>query len=422
MSKRRIGQRDIRSLLPGETIWDSGVTGFGARRQKGSTVSYILLYRTAEGRQRWHTIGRHGAPWTPDTARAEALKLLGQVAGGLDPTAEKRSKRRATTVSELCDLYLADAESGRLLTRRQQKKLSTLITDRGRIRHHIKPILGRMSVNSVTQDDIEDFMHAVAAGRTATKVKTKLRGLANVRGGKGTASRTVGLLGAIFSYAVKHRMCSFNPVRGIVRFADGQRNRRFDDSEYATLGKALSKAQQSNVPHSAIAVARFLAATGWRTGEALGLRWSEIDLGRRTARLQDTKTGYSVRPLSRASCELLNTLPRSNELVFPATRGEGRLAGFPKLWARIAKLGNLPKDLTPHVLRHSFCSLAGDLGLSEPTIAALVGHKSRTITSRYIHAADDVLLAASDVVANKTIALMNEDDATAAVIPFRALG
>jgi integrase len=83
------------------------------------------------------------------------------------------------------------------------------------------------------------------------------------------------------------------------------------------------------------------------------------------------------------------------------------MTGFPKLWARIAKLGCLPSDITPHVLRHSFASLASDLGYSEPTIAALIGHKGRTMTSRYVHSADAVLLAAADAVANRIAALMD---------------
>jgi integrase len=83
------------------------------------------------------------------------------------------------------------------------------------------------------------------------------------------------------------------------------------------------------------------------------------------------------------------------------------MSGFPKLWVRIAK-DMLPADVTPHVLRHSFASQAADLGYSEPTIAALVGHKGHTITSRYVHAADAVLLAAADAVARRTAELMGE--------------
>jgi integrase len=82
-------------------------------------------------------------------------------------------------------------------------------------------------------------------------------------------------------------------------------------------------------------------------------------------------------------------------------------------------LGALPAELTPHALRHSFASLAGDLGYSEPTIAALIGHKGRTITSRYMHAADAVLLAAADAVADRTAELMGEAQSIAKVVELR---
>jgi hypothetical protein len=132
--RSRIGLRQVRSMKPGETIWDASLTGFGARRQKSDAVAYVLFYRTAEGRQRWFTIGRHGAPWTPEAAREEARRLLGDVAHQRDPAAEKRAARNAQTVAELCDLYFADAEAGRLMTRRRtQKKASTLAIDKGRI-------------------------------------------------------------------------------------------------------------------------------------------------------------------------------------------------------------------------------------------------------------------------------------------------
>jgi integrase len=109
----------------------------------------------------------------------------------------------------------------------------------------------------------------------------------------------------------------------------------------------------------------------------------------------------------------------ARDLAFPATRGDGRMTGFPKLWARIAKLGSLPADITPHVLRHSFASLAGDLGYSEPTIAALVGHQGRSVTSRYVHSADAVLLAAADTVANRTAELMGDVKPDAEVVLLR---
>ncbi len=384
------------------------VAGFGARRRTGDRVTYIVMYRTDEGRQRRFTIGRHGAPWTPDSARAEARRILGEVASGTDPASEKQTKRKAETVAQLCDEYWADAESGNLLTRRRApKKALTLRSDKGRIDKHIRPLLGQMKVAAVTRVDVEGFMRAVADGKTAARTKTgNKRGLSNVRGGRGTASRTVGLLGAIFTYAIRHGMRSDNPVHGVMRPADGRRERRLGDDEYAALGAGLRKASDQRLWPAAVAAARFLALTGWRSGEALDLRWSNIDLPRRTVRLPDTKTGESVRPLSNAACDVLRGLARTGELVFPATRGEGRMSGFRKFWDRIAKLAELPPDVTPQVLRHSYASLAADLGYQESTIAALVGHKNSSVTSRYVHSADVVMLAAADAVARRTAELM----------------
>ena len=422
--EKRIGLREVRVLAPGQIVWDMAVVGFGARRQRGPAVTFFVKYRTATGRQRWQTIGRHGV-LTPDEARDKAVAILGKVVGGADPAAEKRVDRNATTVAELCDRYLSDVEAGRLLTRRgTAKKPSTLLTDRGRIARHIKPLLGRMAIAAVTREDVERFMYDVAAGKTAGRIKTGPRGLARVKGGKGTASRTLGLLGALFSYAVRHRMRSDNPTHSVMRYADGRRDRRLSDPEYAALGKALRDAEaQEKIWPAAIAMARFLALTGWRSGEAQELRWSELDLARRTAKLADTKTGFSMRPLSRAACDVLHAMPRVGTVrVFSATRGDGPMVGFKKFWPKIAKLSDLPADITPHVLRHSFASLAADLGYSEPTIAALVGHKGHTVTSRYVHAADAVLLAAADAVANHTARLMGEDKPDGEVISLPVSG
>jgi integrase len=419
--RKRIGLREVRALGPGEIVWDAAVAGFGARRQKGAAISYFVKYRTAGGRQRWQVIGRHGV-LTPDEARDKAKAILGNVVDGADPAAEKMAARDRMTLAELCDLYLADAEAGRLLTRRRgAKKPSTLLTDRGRIMRHVKPLLGRLAVAAVDRADVERFMHGVAEGKTACRVKTGRYGFARVKGGKGTATRTVGLLGAIFTYAVRQGLRADNPVHGVVRYADGQRERRLSDDEYAALGAALRQGEANGIWPAAIAAAWFLALTGWRSGEALALQWSEIDLGRRTATLTDTKTGRSVRPLSHAACDVLRSMPRlPGERVFPATRGDGPMVGFKKFWPKIAKLREVPADVTPHVLRHSFASLAGDLGYSEPTIAALVGHKGHSVTSRYVHAADAVLLAAADAVANRTAELMGEPKPAAEVVPLRA--
>jgi hypothetical protein len=114
-------------------LWDQEIRGFGVRARAGGAKTYILHYRIESGRAatlRKFTIGKHGSPWTPNLARIEAKRLLGLVASGEDPAERRANERKALTLAELCDLYLAEGAT--------HKKPSTLKADVARIAHHIK--------------------------------------------------------------------------------------------------------------------------------------------------------------------------------------------------------------------------------------------------------------------------------------------
>jgi integrase len=217
----------------------------------------------------------------------------------------------------------------------------------------------------------------------------------------GSARRITGLLGAIFSYAIKRKLRETNPVHGLDKPADVKRTRRLSDAEYAQLGKALNGG--TTVAPIAVSVIKLLALTGWRSSEAKNLRFSEVDLERRIATLGDTKTGQSVRPLSGMAVEIIKRQARNGEFIFEHKHAKP-ISNLTPWWN---KLG-MANDVTPHVMRHSFASLAADLGLADHTISGLLGHSGRGITSRYMHLGDKALLEASDLVANETLKLMNK--------------
>jgi len=83
--------------------------------------------------------------------------------------------------------------------------------------------------------------------------------------------------------------------------------------------------------------------------------------------------------------------------VFPGYRADHAFGSFPNHWEQLFRKSSL-SDVTPHVLRHSFASIANDLGFTEVTIAALVGHAKGSVTSKYIHTLDTALIMAADTI------------------------
>jgi hypothetical protein len=127
-------------------LWDEGrgaVTKFGVRCQHRDRI-YIVKY-TLSGKARWYSIGRHSSSWTVDNARAEAPRILGDLARDIDPQAARaeaaQARRNTLHVADLRDRYLDAARNGLILTRfNRPKKASTLAIDVGRIERHLKPL------------------------------------------------------------------------------------------------------------------------------------------------------------------------------------------------------------------------------------------------------------------------------------------
>lgn len=389
-----------------QTFWDGELHGFGLRVSGSGVKSYILMYRLGGGRRgtlRRFTIGKTGNPWTPKTARVEAERLRGIVAAGGDPAGERQDGRKAETVSELCDLYLEAVDAGEVRTRRGgPKRASTIATDKGRIARHIKPTIGNRRVADLTPDDIKRFLAAVARGDTAGDFgKTKARGRAIVRGGEGTAARTLGLLSGIFAFAVSRGIRTDNPAHGVPHPKDGTRDRFLSADEYKALGKALIAAGKKEGANKwMLGAVAALALTGCRKTEILSLRRDAVDAARQVLTLEETKTGKSVRPVGKAALDVLTDVPVVSDsvYVFPAGRGDGHITGLPKVLAGLLETAGI-EGASAHTLRHSFATTANAMGYSEATIGALLGHAGHGITARYTHHIDSVLTAAADKVA-----------------------
>ena len=401
----KIGKRAVDALAIPDTgenrLWDSELKGFFVRAYAGGRKVYAVRYRRGAS-QRVYTIGVHGSPWTPDQARKEASEILARVRMGDDPAAAKRKHATAITVATLIERYLEDGPATK-----PSKRASTWTIDASNLRRHILPLLGRKIANEVTRADAAKAIKDITDGKTRKVEKTGLRGRARVMGGAGTARRTRTTAAAMFAWGIEHGHVETNPFSGIRLAAAPTRERFLTASEagrlLSVLGDLEGAGEVSRTFGDAI---RLLLLTGARKTEILGLRWSEVDLGRLTITLPPERTKAGGRTgerriaLSPPAASILADRRKIAEgaFVFPSAKGEGHAIGLRRAFVKVRDTAGQP-DLRIHDLRHSYASLLIASGESLFLVGKALGHASARTTERYAHLADDPLQSAASKVA-----------------------
>src|SRR5262249_52020777 len=188
-----------------------------------------------------HSIGRHGAPWTPDTARNEARRLLGIVASGVDPCAQALSGESFATTIE------------RYLVHKQRA---------------LKPR---------SFEDIERYLRKSAAPfHSLSLEEIDRRKVATLLGGIETSSGPVARnrarsgLSSFFGWCVAEGLLETNPVTGTAKAVqNGSRERVLTSDELRQLWHTLP---QINAGFADII--RLLLLTGARRNEIGLLTWS----------------------------------------------------------------------------------------------------------------------------------------------------
>lgn len=435
MSKPKLTKTVVDRLEPRASdfvTWCGTLAGFGVRTRPTGRKSFIVQY-DYRGRSRKVTVGTYGT-LTVDEARDRARELLAKVQLGED-VAAKPSADENPTIAELCDEYLKKGC--------KHKKASTIATDKGRIERHIKPRLGKKRVQDLKRRDVDDFFNDVAAGKTAIDEVVDGKRII-VRGGEGTARRTVRLLGGILTYAVEREYIAENPRKGVKIGRDKSGERFLSGDELRRLGEALREAETEGLPWQfnegvkakhrpkkaenqrevisahAVAAIRLLLLTGCRLGEILKLEWSQVDLERGFLRLPDSKTGKKDVVLGAPALKVLADVPRieGNPYVIAGEAKDKPRSDLKRPWKRITTHAGL-SDLRLHDLRHSFASVGAASGMGLPIVGKLLGHASPSTTARYAHLADDPLRRASDSISNSIAAAIGVSSDTSNVVPLK---
>ena len=328
--RAKITKRTVDETSPGEKdtfLWDTELKGFGLKASPTGSKTYLVQYRLGgrQARTQRYTIGKHGSPWTPDKARAEAQRLLGRVANDFDPAKERRERLAshqadsvAPTLAEFAIRYIDEYAT-------PYKKPRTVDEDERNLRLHINPALGALKLKDISPAHIAKF-HAAGRDRPIN------------------ANRCRALLSHLFKMAEVwgERPPGSNPCRYIEKFSERKRERFLSADELANLGAALELAEGKE-PYCAIAAIRLLILTGCRLSEILSLRWDSIHLERGCLVLPDSKTGPRTLPLGAPALRLLADLTRqeTSPYVHPAERGNGHFVGIQKPWQRIRAAAGL---------------------------------------------------------------------------------
>ena len=353
-------------------LWDSELRGFGARVSPKGRKSFFVQYRQ-HGRTRRMALGTYGA-LTTDEARLQAKKVLGSVAQGDDPSAERRVERKAPTVADLCERFMEDhvAHHCKPTTQREYHRACDLF---------IKPHMGSTRVHRIERAQIYD-LHL--------KLKDKPY----------QANRVLGVLSKMFNLAEAWglRPDNSNPTRTIQKYKEIKKERFLNPNEIHRLWSHLDEVTADGSESAYVCAAfKLLLLTGCRLSEIQFMRWEHLK--ENALHLKDAKTGPRMVLLSPATLSILNSLKEvpGNPYVI-AGHIEGQAAtDLQRPWRRIRKAVGLD-DVRIHDLRHTYASIAASAGHSLPMIGKLLGHTQAQTTQRYAHLAEDTARKASNEI------------------------
>jgi integrase len=354
----KLNNRTIQRLTPpankGDVIYfDRELPGFGLRLRRSGDAqvrrTWIVQYR-ARGRTRRVLIGS-AEVLGAEEARAQARKVLGAVAIGRDPQAERAASRQ-----------------------RDGHSLRAVVADYLAVKQPIlRPASFRVTKLYLTGKAYFGPLHGLGIGEI-TRAHVAARLLAITRNsGTVTGSRARSALSTLFAWALGEGLCEANPVVGTNKPPDSTpRDRVLDDSELAAIWNACKDDDYGRV-------VRLLALTGARRAEIAGMRWSELDLDKGFWSLPKERAKNKralLLPLPQMALDIIAAVPRmvGRDQLF----GQRAASGFTH-WSEAkqtldARLAGKARQWRLHDLRRTCATRMADLGVQPHIIEAVLNH------------------------------------------------
>ena len=330
-------------------------------------------------------IGRSSEMTLREARERAGVELVRIRNGESDPLKRRRDVRAAPTVAEGVERFFTEYVPRRQADGRLAERTERNYKHQWERTVRVSPELGARKIKDVTRQDIEK---AVASRGPVER------------------NRTVAFLSRVFSLfeAWELRPQHSNPCRHVEKAKEQPRDRVLAPSEIQSLGAVLDKID-TPLPAACI---RFLLLTGWRVGEALTLRWDQINFETGQITLPSTKTGRQLRVVAGMVLEVIGSLPRvnSNPYVFAGARSAAiSEKTLRSCFARTCQQAGI-EDARLHDLRRTVATAAAASGLNVFMVRDLLNHSTLAMANRYARRANSALQHAHDESAARMASMM----------------
>jgi integrase len=346
MAKVELSDRFAATAKAGD-FFDSRTPGLQLRATPKGVKTWFYVFTSPKTSKRSRlTIGRYPST-TLARARTIAIEHRGDVERGVDPRdvgghADAGDMTVGHLIEEYCSKRLPALRTGKRIARDLQRD--------------VLPVIGNVKLAGLHRRDAHRVLDLIIE-----------------RGSPLSARRCLHEMLAAISWGVERGFLDLNPFQSVTAPpASKPRERSLSDEEIAVWWREVP-----NVYPEQVALAlKLMLATGQRSGEIAGLRWSELDLPKRIWKLPPERTKNACAhevPLSDVAIELIEEArPGAGDRVFP-----GLDAGVSRIVALERSRIGLP-TWRSHDLRRTFCSKLAELGTSPLVIGHLVNHRTTT--------------------------------------------
>ncbi|HZW20243.1 site-specific integrase [Noviherbaspirillum sp.] len=403
--RRKITRELLRDEPPRSKAFDIADTelkGFIARITPSGVKSYGIRYTSQAGKQMRYSLKMTFPSTSPSEAREAARILLGRIAVGEDPAAEKKAKK----AGKLTLVGFLNGDYGDHLRSKTKTAEATIL--------RLKKVFAQFSDTPLEEIDaitIERWRSArIRAGIAAA-----------------TVNRDIGALRPVFSRAIDWQLLTEHPLKQIkplksnsdpivrylteaeeerLRTALERREQRYRDERQRANAWRTARRQELLPEYPETGYVDYLMPavllslnTGIRQGELIALEWQNVHLESH-ARLfipgRQSKSGRGRHiPLNdEAKAVLMRWKAQQvhGRLVFPSREGS-ELVEVKTAWRTLLRDAEVTA-FRWHDMRHHFASRLVMVGVDLNTVRELLGHADLQMTLRYAHLAPEHKLSA----------------------------